>query len=305
MTETPNIDQLDESLATADQAIDDAQTSAAAIREKAESIAPETGGALLGCSMSRWDHKSPQIYLARCYSREDVTDAVTNYGARVLLYNVATMASASTCRTECQWAMNTYGPGKGTVELVVMMRGNEIDLAIGTNQSSIDQWCNTADEAQAAIGEVEGCLHGINLTGNGIRNTGNAAKFKPSAPFVDVFVANTYPPGRKQNPPLYNPYPDFIDECIEIAVDWGVPAWAVGEWGIPIHPNDASKRPDYVAGGARYMRDKCAELGLVFIGASYWDSVKLKNNVPDPNEPDNRFQTDGSQTADAWYAALS
>lgn len=304
MTETPNLDNLDASLTDAETAIDAAQDAASAMRELVDTVEPESRG-LLGVSMSKWDHKTSTTPIARAYNRDDARLA-NDMQASVLLYNVGQTASASSIQAECQWLMDNYGPGRGSVQAVIMHKGNEVDRDdhLGSNPDGISKWIAAADEVQAACHAVPGCYHGINVTGWGIRGTGNAAKFKDAAPYLDVFTPNLYPPGRSDSPVVFTPYPDFIDECLDMAVDWGIGTLACGEWGIPVHPSNPDKRPEYVAGGGRYMADGCEARGLVFLGASYWDSVKLKNGQPDPAAPDNRFQNDGTRTSSAWYSAL-
>lgn len=90
----------------------------------------------------------------------------------------------------------------------------------------------------------------------------------------DLFGIEAYNPGRKKNPPIFEPPAQFLDRAFDALREAGKPT-VVGEFGMPVDPRSAATRPAYIRSIVDYYRDRCPVPVRALL---YWDSMATNDN---------------------------
>lgn len=256
---------------------------------------------LIGRSVSKYDHGAlAKADLLRCYSFGAVFDDVrTAEAKRVYLSDEPLNPSPARLRTELQSLLSAF-PGLE----IVWLPENEI-TANNLTSSQVAAY-RTKSEGHAAVTEEFATVRaGINITQYGVRVGRHAAVMEACAPHLEIVTSSVYNPGRNkrnaqgQPAPVYDD-PDYLEEIIDVCVEYDVLVFGAGEFGTPVMPGQPGLRGDYLVSCVMKMDAYCTEVGVEFDGAAVWDSWKGE----DPVNPDNRLLNDNALGAASTASRL-
>lgn len=241
----------------------------------------------------------------------------------------ASVTSTSRVATLRTFLTTLYGktgaPSKNQTLLLDFANGNEIDRAdkaiapAARGSATRKAFIDTYAAYKAVTDDFDNASLWFDATANQVR--GGASNDVVNADTWDILsdtstagirlcdlldglAGSYYPPGRKDSPMTAGSYTGnsapsaIIDPYMELHALSGVTRAAIWEFGIPILPSDATKRPTYVAAFADYWLQSCVDNGIEPVGAAYWDQQSSG-----AGSPRNLLVDDNPATATAWRNA--
>lgn len=253
---------------------------------------PPTGIALPGRSASSNDHGPlTQCDIVRVYNFGAVDGELSTSGATALMVSDEGGVQTASALDRALGSLSAKHPDT----LVWYMPDNEITAAQLT-QSQANAHTAKLASMRPVVDKYPNARLSIDITAYGVRQ-GRHNILEPCKQYLHGLVSSCYNPGRDRSPPVWDPYPGYLDPVLDVVTAWGLPAFGCGEFGNPVDPRDPGKRPAYAKGAVQFMQDGCDARGLDFVGFCWWDNQKSGG-------PNNRLSADNPLTAQAWKDAL-
>lgn len=239
----------------------------------------------------------------RCYNMGDANEAIDTYKCKRILYSPTDVAQTVSAVTAELNRLRTRAANAGITGFTIHYTPeNESDREHLT-QTAIDQYIATVKVLSPAVRAIPGCTFWMNITRWGLTSGGGrvSQKFFLGPEWLDGYAVNCYDPRRGSTTNPFMPYSQFLDDMFDEIAVTGVSGYDCWETGSYIS-NLNGGRPAYMAGLARYLRDRAAFVGMTCHTVCYWDSKK--SGAADPTT-DTRFELDGTATRTAWRAAFT
>lgn len=236
-----------------------------------------------------------QCDLGRVYKFAAVDGYLAESGAKMLFLSDDPGVSTASQLDAKLDAMFTRHPDLQ----VIWLPANEITGSNAPTGSAATAYVEKTRSQRTATDHYPQCQMGVNLTAFGVR-TGRHLPIAGVAEFLQAITSSCYNPGRTKTPPVWDPYPNYMADILDVVEDWGHLPFGMGEFGSPISPTDPNKRPSYFGGLLRWTRAECAVRGIPFLGGSYWNAQKNEAGAPN-----NRLLTDNPLTANAVKTAFA
>lgn len=289
------ISELQAAYATLEQQFDDYRQT-----HPDENPEPPTQTVLAGCSASDWNHgpMTAARNVARIFSFGQVDAEIAmspklETGVLLLSDDRAALTPAQ-LETRLRALLQAH-PGVR----VVWFPENEVTARSSISASDARNIVAKSAAHRVVTDKFDRVVNSIDLTSYGVK-VGKHVPLTAAgiADTIEVLASSCYNPGRDSRPPVWDDY-GYLDVVLDVAVDWGVPEFWVGEWGNPVDPRDPSKRPQWNADFVAYVFAGCNARGVRLGGVSYWD--QWKSGAPN----DNRLQADNPRTAQAILDAVA